>query len=290
MSLTEQEENEINQSLKSWRQGDVCLDDGLKFFHIADLSKPHSNASIQVTDSLLSSEMHVENETTPVWQKVPGIVVLSQTCDIIRECRKYPYIQVAPLLKVERQWVQEIRLLKRPLFAYVPSTADKNLVADLDRTMTIEKAIVYGFKRIPGCNSDDERLRFASALARKSSRFAFPDEFISAIRPVQARLIDKHNKNSDEGAHIRALFEIRVRATPSWENHQVLLDWWFIIENDPLGTKVNWSRFIDQWLTKFDQSGRYSLDKLTHCYLEDMSAREYVDSVRLDLDRLSVLD
>ena len=37
-----------------------------------------------------------------------------------------------------------------------------------------------------------------------------------------------------------------------------------------------------------DEGGRFRLDAPIACRLEDMTARDYVDSDRLDLDRLSV--
>ena len=82
--------------------------------------------------------------------EVRGLVMLSQTCDVVRGCRARPFIEVAPLIEVPEQWVEEIRRLKRPAFAYVQITAGDRLVADLDRTMTVEKALVAGWARTPG--------------------------------------------------------------------------------------------------------------------------------------------
>ena len=51
---------------------------------------------------------------------------------------------------------------------------------------------------------------------------------------------------------------------------------------------VDWPLFVDQWIALFDQTGRFRLDPPIVCRLEDMTARDYVESDRLDLDRLSV--
>ena len=101
-------------------------------------------------------------------------------------------------------------------------------------------------------------------------------------------MVDRHNKQTDEGAHLRALCEIRVRAAPSWNDGEVRLSWWFIKYADPVGVQVDWSTFLEQWLTRFDQAGRFRLEPPIACRLEDMTARDYVESDRLDLDRLSV--
>ena len=120
-------------------------------------------------------------------------------------------------------WVEEIRRLKRPAFAYVSTTAGERLVADLEHTMTVEKALVVGWTCTPGWETDDELRDFARALARKRSRFAFPDDFVAAARNHQAHMNVRHNRQTDEGAHLRALREIRVRAAPSWDDTEVQL-------------------------------------------------------------------
>ena len=94
----------------------------------------------------------------------------------------------------------------------------------------------------------------------------------------------------DEGAHLLALREIRVRAAPSWDADQVQLNWWFVKDDDPQDVPADWPTLFDRWLALFeqDEGGRFRLDAPIACRLEDMTARDYVDSDRLDLDRLSV--
>ena len=288
MPLTGEDEQEIDRALQAWRQGDISLDAGLEFFHLADLTCPHSPASAQAAKDLVNDGEVIEAGATPVLDEVRGMVMLSQTCDVVRGCRNRPFVEVAPLVEVAEQWVEEIRRLKRPAFAYVPTTSGDRLVADLDRTMTVEKALIAGWTRTLGYETDDDQRNFARALARKRSRFAFPNDFVAAARSLQAHLIDKHNSPTAEGAHLRALHEIRVRAAPSWEDDKVQLSWWFIKEADPVDLQVDWPAFLDQWLARFDQTGRFRLDPAIACRLEDMTARDYIESDHLDLDRLSV--
>lgn len=239
MPLSEEDERTIDQALQVWRQGDVSLDADLAFLHFADLSRPHRPASTQVAEELAHDREAIEAGPTPVLDEVRDVVILSQTCDVVRGCRSRPFVEVAPLIEVPEPWVEEIRRLRRPAFAYVPTTVGERLVADLDRTMTVEKAIVAGWTRIPGCEADDDLRDFAGSLARKRSRFAFPDDFVAAARNLQAHLTDKHNRQTDEGAHLRALREIRVRAAPSWDDGEVQLSWWFIKDTDPVDAPVD---------------------------------------------------
>ena len=288
MPLAAGDERAIDEALQVWRQGDVCLDAGLEFLHLADLARPHSPVSEQAADGLTAAEETIEAGPTPVWDGVSGMVMLSQTCDVIRSCRDRPFVEVAPLVEMPATMVEEIRLLRRPAFAHVPATADRRLVADLDRTMTVEKAVVADWSRIRGCETDDELRSFALALARKRSRFAFPDDFVVATRGLQRRLSEKHNKRSPEGAHLRALGEIRVRATPDWDASEVHLSWWFIKEAEPTEERADWQKFLGVWIALFNNPGRFRLEGPVACRLEDMTALDYVDSDPFDLDHLSV--
>ena len=281
MSLSDEDERTIDGALRVWRQGDVCRDARLEFLHLADLSRPHSPASVQAARDFGPGIEAVLHE-------VPGMAMLSQTCDVVRSCQERPFVEIAPLVEVAKPWIEDIRRLKRPAFAYVPSIASTCLVADLDRVMTVEKALVAGWTREPGCRTDEERRDFAQALARKRSRFAFPDDFVVAAGNLQKRLIDKHDKRTDEGAHLQALREIRVRAAPGWNHDEVHLSWWFVEDADPAGVRTDWQTWRDRWLDLFDWTGRFHLDAGVVCRLENMTALDYVESDRLDLDRLSV--
>ena len=177
MSLTEEEAQEIDRALKDWRQGDVSLDADLEFLHLADLSRPHSPASIQVANTLEEDGQVVKAEAAAVLDNVRGLVMLSQTCDIVRGCRDRPFVEVAPVVEVKEDLIEEIRRLKRPAFAYIPSISDDGLVADLDRVMTVEKALLARLTRTPGWETDAELRDFALALTRKRSRFPVSRRF-----------------------------------------------------------------------------------------------------------------
>ena len=45
----------------------------------------------------------------------------------------------------------------------------------------------------------------------------------------------------------------------------------------------------EYWLDLFDRTRRFGVDTHIVCRLEDMTARDYVESVPLDLDQLSVV-
>ena len=276
----------IDDELRHWRQGDVSLDAGLEFLHVADLSHPHSPASVEAVGGS-GGETRMAGVAT-VAAEVEGVVVLTQTCDIVRSCQNRPFVEIAPLVRLDDATVEQVRKLKRPAFAYVSSMATKGLVADLDRVMTVEKAVVANWRRTSGWDTDAENRAFARAIARKRSRIAFPDDFVLAADRFRRRIMEKHNRMTVEGSHLRALREIRVRAEPSWSDDAVGLTIWFIKDGDPEGENPDWPDLVESWVRLFDESGRFRVKAAVACRLEDITARDYVESDALDLDSLSV--
>jgi len=278
--------DEIDQVISDWRQGDVSCDAGLAFLHLADLSRPHSPASLAAAKGW--SEGAGVDKIVCVSEDVPGIVMLTQTCDIVRPCRDRPFVEIALLVAVDAGAVEQVRRRKRPAYAYVPAMAGSGLVADLDRIMTVEKAVVANWKRIPGWKADAEGREFGRAIAWKRSRFAFPDDFVRATSRFRARLFDKHGRDSAEGECLRALREIRVQAKPSWDHAQVSLTIWFIDDAAPGRHSSEFHHWVEQWVKFIDQAGRFRVESALVCRLDDISARDYVESERLDFDSLSI--
>lgn len=268
----------VDASLKEWRQGDFVL--GEHWFAYRIDPKQPLTESPQFTESESSDLIEVETR---------GLVLVTQTCDIVRSCESRPYVQVAPLVEVEEDSLREIQRCRRPQYAFVPGATDDRLVADLDRVMTVEKTIVAGWVRQSGCSNDQEIRAFAQALARKRVRFAFPDDFISWANKLQRRFREKHSKLSPEGEALRGLREIRVRAAPSWNHSEVQLMFWFIREEEDVRFQnMGWNELLDKWLNLIEPAGRYHAVDGQVTTLADITAKDYVESDPLDLDYLSI--
>ncbi len=160
------------------------------------------------------------------------------------------------------------------------------LVADLDRVMTIEKSVLVRWKRIPGCLTDDEKRRLAECLRRKRSRVAFPDDFVAFVEPFRKRILSQHDQDTAEGRALRALREIRVQASPSWEADRVELMFW-LVQEDQEATDNPWENLAQEWLDLLPENSRFVAD-IQVVTLEEMTAAEYVGSDLLDLAHLSV--
>lgn len=263
--------DEIDDITKVWRQGD-CVLQTCDFYYQANPEFPITASDIDPEDPLVADE-------------VDGLCILTQTCDIVRKCLERHFLEVAPLVKVDDQVLIEVKKGLRPAYAYIPGVASQNLVADLDRTMTVEKSCLKMWDRIEGCSNDADIRSFGDALARKRARFAFPDDFNILATKLQDRIKKKHAKDSSEGKALRSLREIRVRAAPSWEaTGSVDVMFYFIKDDEDFEDN---SGTVEQWLKLIPDSKRFKPINGVMCTLEDITAKEYIESDRLDLDHLS---
>lgn len=268
---------QVDGALREWRQGDCVIGEHWFLFRLDPAAPITEEANAAAADGLDAAEAEVR-----------GLMLTSQTCDIVRSCRDRPYVEVCPLVEVEPERLEEIRRCCRPRYAYVPGLHEMALVADLDRSMTVEKAVVAKWDRTLGWRDDDDIRRLSLALARKRARFAFPDDFAEFARDLQKRLILKHDKDSDEGRALRAMREIRVRAAPSWDSPHVRLTFWFVRQDDDIEFEGRgWDHYLAAWLGRLKKNDRFQDFSGLVTTLDDLTARDYVESDPLDLDRLS---
>lgn len=272
------EAKRIDASLREWRQGDLALEESW-FVHVGDGAAPLTAAAAEAAGGAQA-----------MTSEVLGLVVLTQTCDIVRSCVTRPYVEVAPVVRVSEDDLHQVKRGRRPAHATLPALEKELLVADLDRVMTVEKSIVASWKRTPGFTRDTDGRAFAQALARKRVRFAFPDDFTLLAKKLQARLGEKHDKKTDEGRGLRALREIRVCASPSWDAPSTEIFFWFIRDDaDATFEGKSWADLLKDWLKLVPATGRFtSLDGQV-ATLQEMTAEDYVDSDPLDLDHLSTI-
>ena len=89
---------EIDAALKEWCQGDYVLGK-LWFIQRCDPGRPLTEGSkAAATEGIDLAEV-----------PVPGFVVITQTCDIVRSCKERPFIEVSPLFEVDRPRLSEIQ-------------------------------------------------------------------------------------------------------------------------------------------------------------------------------------
>lgn len=186
--------------LAEWRQGDFAR--GVGGFLFAGLSE--------------SDEPYDPEESA---DKVSGLVVISQTCDVVRRTAGREYVAVCALTKVDPADIGNIKKGRKPYYARVDN-AEEDEFADFRRVMSVHKDLVASWNRTPGFESKDSAKRFAAHIERKFGAFAFPDEFNEAIRPLANRIWKRHDKDSEVGRIYRSLRQIRFQAIPNWDAEQ----------------------------------------------------------------------
>ena len=266
----EQVQQRIDSVISAYRQGDCFL--GERGF----ISLGRINDESGESDDWLLTPVH-------------GFAIVSQTCDVVRSCGSRPIVELSPLVLVEQDVLEEVISWRRPNYAAVPALVDSRLVADIDRTMTVEKAVIAGWERIQGLRTDAEIRDFQRVLARKRQRFAFPDDFNAYVEPLQKRLVEKHGKESPEGEALRSLQEIRVLATPSWNAQQTQLRYYFVRKQDsPMSFNGrSWSAWCGDWIKRLPSNQRFANSEGLIVDYDSMTAAEYLQSDALDLERLS---
>lgn len=251
--------DQVDESIASWRQGDCVVADDWFLFRT-------NGGNVEMP--------------------ARGFAVLTQTCDLVRSCVDRPFAEVSPLVEVDDRVLREIERGRRPNYGFIPGVAEHRLAADLDRVMTVEKAVVAGWERIEGCRTDDDARRFSLALVRKRARTAFPDDFVEFARPLMNRMSGRYDRQSDEGRALRSLREIRVRAAPSWDADAVELTFWFIPNEDEPRFEIQ-GYCLTALPRAQSTSGRFiRVDGVVQT-LDDLTARDYVESDPLDLDHLT---
>lgn len=269
--------------LQDWQQGDVFFPDDLPFFHLASVAEPLTLEAKEAAAPDASEDWLL---FVPV--KVPGLVIVTQTCDIVRAPEDRPYLEVAPLRALTTDVMNEVRRGERPQFAALPGLGATDLAADLDRVMTIEKSVLLAIdphQKVRGCPTDEAAANFGLALARKRSRFAFPDDFSASLARIQKRIRQKHAKGSSEGQLYEACREIRARARPNWTNPSSV-ELWFLFDAEAR-IPGDADDILEALAERFTPTGVFKEIALVAAALDAISAKLYLESYPLDLDHLS---
>lgn len=266
--------SEQQDILRTWRQGDFAL--GVGPFVYGDLP--------------VNSE---ERGVTPYFddEDPPGFVVISQTCDIVSHPKRNPWVVVCPLVNVDPARISEIERGGVPRLAFVEN-APEGHVADIARPLTIGKELLASWERNPGFADATRAVEFARALERCYGRFAFPDDFNRSISPLLDKIKERYGKeNAVMGRVARSLAEIRVRPAAAWDAKEVRVRFYLIVKSDP-DRKASFDEIRTEFeaiLNKLSWYGTFGLDEpplLLGTY-EDYLARDYIESVALDINALS---
>lgn len=143
-----------------------------------------------------------------------GVVVLTQTCDIVQPGR--PNLQVAPLMYLDASVLKPAQKGLRPNLVHVPGIAD-NAFADLSFIFSVDKTNVINRPHRRGLSDDDEIRKFGQHVGRRFSRFAFPDDIVPWFRRLQEVVGSRHGKmNSPVGWVFDQVASLRIECATGW--------------------------------------------------------------------------
>ncbi|MDT9598554.1 hypothetical protein [Sphingosinicella rhizophila] len=249
--------------LSDWRQGDFTLD--------ADLEIP-----VLARDKKRSLFAGATGE---------GMILVSQSCDILRGEGDRPFVQVSPLLSVSESDLNAISRRRKPQFATFPALEARGLVVDLDIVASAEKIVVASWTRHDGCADDYERQDFAAALARHKQRFAFSDDFNREIQPLRKWIQKRAKQSGVNGEMIRAIEHVRVKC-PDWAAASLDLEFICVLNREPTITeRRTWRSVQAEMETTITKA--YPNSFLHLATPGELSLEDYRASVQLDLDGLS---
>lgn len=266
-----------NSNYADWRQGDYTLGDQ-DFIYKYDTDNPITEAS-----------KAADKEESIVAHTVRGLVVVSQTCDIVKAVEKRPFVEVSPLVTLPNDdQFHAVKSGSSPRFAIIENLMPEKIVADLDRTMTVEKPVLEQWTQSQGFTTPLSRKKFAECLARKRMRPAFPNEFNAYMEPLRKQIIKKHGNDSPDGKAMAEIEEIRVLPEPDWEAQNVKIKLLFLLsKKTSQAHKTQIDTLIQNWLTKLDKTNKKYTIYPRLDYYSNFSAEDYFLSDRLDYDYLS---
>jgi len=220
-------------------------------------------------------------------ESVPGLVVVTQTCDIVRSSKNRPFLQVSPLVELQADELEQAKKGLRPRYLYLPAMEDRSLSGDLARIMTVEKALVATWERTPGWKNQSDGRQISKAISRNFGRPAFPDNFVEWVRPFQKRIKKKHGRSTPEGEFLRSLREIRVRAEPSWDSPKPRITFFYILQDASAFEVAASDEVLDTWKSLLSPTPFFNGPDFLLNTLEDLTAQDYVESDPFDLDYLT---
>ena len=265
-----------DEPLRHWRQGDFALDVG-GFLYAKEKETAEGEHHFDAAE---------EREETC---KAVGLIVITQTCDIIRREGGKNFVSVCPLVQRDDKEVKEIKKGYRPYFADVENIGD-NVFADLRRVMSVSKDLLRTWKRHDGFTTESKKITFAASLERYFGRFAFPDDFDSAINDFKKRVWQRHDKQGSEpGSIYRSLLEIRFRAAPSWEAEKRKIT--LIALLGPLESGITREKIRDELSeqlakVKWPEGYEWAAPEFILQSPKYLTAEDYINSQRADFDFL----
>ncbi|MFG2835085.1 hypothetical protein ACGFYE_08855 [Streptomyces zaomyceticus] len=163
------------------------------------------------------------------WVATPyGAALITQTCDVVLPDRATAHL--VPVLQLPAAEAKANRNGRRPHLVHLPELGDCYF-ADLTYVATVSKSVIAAAERTPGVESIDAVRKFGQRVGRRFSRFAFPDEVVPWIRPLQSLVESKVSKEASPiGWALSKVASLRLECADEWEVAPYLLTLCVVLE------------------------------------------------------------
>jgi hypothetical protein len=235
---------------------------------LADVAAPLSSeaAHIAATEGITSGAIVVP-------YAVDDVVLLTQTCDLQFTTADEHRCLVAPVMRVSPQRAYEALRGRRPSLAGLPWVDDRS-VADLSRITTIERSLLLDVASHGRPRNPREQFHFAETVSRYLTRPALPDSINEVLSPFVKRVAGKHDRQSAEGRCAQLVSELRLEATPGFDDDEPALNVLMVLEEDEL-PRLPAHAFVDnKRVDELVRAGQARAAEAVHAALGAVTKRE----------------
>lgn len=216
--------------------------------------------------------------------RAPYGLITTQTCDINEAKPRHPWIHVAPVYRREEgdlaAMVEQQRVSY--LVPLTPPTLDGPWVVDLRLEVPVEKGWLVGREPMESCASEAEYEVLAQRLGAKRDRPAFADSLVLGVyNPLKTWLEKRAGKDASAG-----VTEIRLRIGGTRLAPYAAS---LVLIKDVEWTEGETSAWDGWWDKAHPVAANHGIDLLSNEYqmFQSMSARQYLDSIPINLGYLS---
>lgn len=224
-----------------------------------------------------------------------GVVVLSQTCDVVRDPRFRPNILVAPVLdSPTQQQFSDARRGRAPLLLHLPAVSGAaEKLADLQHATSVPKTSVIGAmltSRHTTADSSADAAHLGARVGRTYSRFAFPDEVHSFTDALSKKARETSGSSKPFGRVIDYVEDLRLKAN-HWDRPARVLTLYVVapkrllIQRDDVDPDWDWATARPENSKRTEQIGSLPLARVSELLADACDALN-VDPLSANLSTL----
>ena len=177
------------------------------------MTDPNAESELRQGDLLIGIDrLHVHSEggadddvVTP-----DGVAVLTQCCDLAQN--PSGYVHLARVVRLEGNALNEAKSGRTSRYAWLVD----DRFADLAFIESVPRGTADALDLSNRLDAV-RRAKFAGQVARRFSRFAYPDELTPVLGPLKRKIREKAPKSGPIGLALNRIVTLRMECEPSWD-------------------------------------------------------------------------